>query len=367
MTTTTKTIALTLFNAHNRGYGLGEFEYCIGSRLAELNDRLFDEFGIRLVMLVDPEGKGIFGDSVEYIALSKHDRKRLNNPIMRHFTKLRLPEFDIIHLTNQRPALRHVKASQTVMTVHDINFLHNDISPLRRWRKIMRTRRDLKIASKLTYISEFTRSDVETRFHPAAPAAVIHNGVTDLSDAHARKPESTVPQRFFFHISKMSRKKNVHLLIQMMKHLPKENLVLAGGGRKKYIDYLHRLVNDNGLTNIYFLGRVSAMEKAWLLANCQGLLFPSMSEGFGLPVVEAMCFGKPVFITRLTSLPEVGGKEAYYFDCLDPESMADTVMKGIADYNTDLQKASRIISHARQFNWDKAVEKYIRLYLDILH
>lgn len=361
-----RTVALTLFNAHNRSYGLGEFEYCIGSRLAAKNDFLSSKYGIKLIMLVDPEGDGIFGDSVQYITLSKKDRERLNHPILRHFSKCVLPTFDIIHLTNQRPALRYVNARETIMTVHDINFLHNDICTIRRWRKKLRTRRDLKLATKLTFISDFTRDDVERNFHPSAASRVIHNGATDLSESTRQKPDTGIPKHFFLHISKMSQKKNVHLLIEMMKYLPQENLVLAGGGRKKYLDRLRRIANVLNLSNVRFTGRVSTEEKSWLLANCKGMLFPSMSEGFGLPVVEAMFFGKPVFITRFTSLPEIGGNEAYYFDSLKPEAMAKVVISGIEDYSRDPDKKERIIRHASRFNWDIATDKYIGLYIDTL-
>lgn len=113
---------------------------------------------------------------------------------------------------------------------------------------------------------------------------------------------------------------------------------------------------------------MSGEQKAALLSRCKGLLFPSLSEGFGLPVVEAMCFGKPSFLTRFTSLPEVGGDVSYYFDTLDAKDMADTVRRGLADFATSpLEKAQKLKQRAATFSWDRAVDEYIKYYIDILN
>ena len=68
-------------------------------------------------------------------------------------------------------------------------------------------------------------------------------------------------------------------------------------------------------------GEISDMDKYWLYKNCEAFVFPSMYEGFGLPVIEAMNFGKPVFLSTFSSLPEVGGKYALYWENFDSQLM----------------------------------------------
>ena len=176
-----------------------------------------------------------------------------------------------------------------------------------------------------------------------------------------------LPSQYLLSVSGLDDKKNVHLLIEMMRFLPNEFLVVAGKGDKEYTKMLHQLVERYQLTNVRFVGCVSAGEKAYLYRNCKAFFFVSKSEGFGLPVAEAMTASKPVFCSKLTSLPEIGGDAAYYFDELEPEKMAQTTQKLLAEYEKDPETRQKMcLAQAQQFCWDKAVDEYINYYLDIL-
>ena len=93
--------------------------------------------------------------------------------------------------------------------------------------------------------------------------------------------------------------------------------------------------------------------------------FPSLSEGFGLPVAEAMTFGKPVFLSNLTSLPEVGGKEAYYFDDFEPETMAKILHDGLHDFGQNALRQERMRKRAAGFSWPDVAEAYWKLYREV--
>ncbi len=96
------------------------------------------------------------------------------------------------------------------------------------------------------------------------------------------------------------------------------------------------------------------------------ILFPSLHEGFGLPVIEAMAFGKPVFSSNLTSLPEVGGSEAFYFPSFEPDVVVKTFRQGMATYESDPAIPNRLRAHSRQFTWEAAAAHYWQLYQDVL-
>lgn len=366
-------IAVSMTNSHLFNTGLGEFENSIAVRLSKRAPELKAKYGIQLYFIVKPCQVGAYGNDVEYISISSNMRTLMNFPLFHKIKNLVLPKFDLLHWTNQFFKFRVKLAPFQLMTVHDVNFLHNEIGTLHKGKKLWLTNRRLNRATHFGYISNFTKNDVEANFRlNGRPGRVIYNGVTNLNTKPQQEydkiiEEMNLPENFFFHISRWSRKKNVHLLIQMMKYMPDEKLVIAGSANKKYTEFLNNLVKNKGIDNVIFVGKISTDQKAALLSRCKAMMFPSLSEGFGLPVVEAMCFGKPSFITRLTSLPEVGGRLEYYFDSLEPEEMARKVRKGLADFSSDpIVKAAKLKERAAKFNWDDTVENYINYYLDIL-
>lgn len=356
-----KNVAIYLGEALNDGIGIGEFENHLAMELAKMACDLETKHAIKLFFIVPQALVGKYGDKVGYIKM-----KTKKVFFKRKHVLEEPPRIDLLHLTHQRVKLKQ-SAPSVLMTVHDANFFHNDISRFRIWKKARRMRIQLKRATHLSFISHFSEQDIKSHFNISVPSRVIYNGVTDLSACKGMMPGIELPKRYFLHISRLAPKKNVHLLVKMMKHMPGENLVLAGKGRTKYENKLKRLIAAEGLGNVYMTGHVSMEEKAALLDGCEALLFPSKSEGFGLPVAEAMCFGKPVFITRLTSLPEVGGEEAYYFDKLEPGQMAATVDSGMANFKKDMDgKSRRIKEHAATFNWKKTAAEFISYYIEIL-
>jgi glycosyltransferase involved in cell wall biosynthesis len=124
-------------------------------------------------------------------------------------------------------------------------------------------------------------------------------------------------------------------------------------------------VAARALSNVTVLAGVSDAQKAWLFASCAGFLFPSLTEGFGLPPIEAMHFGKPVFLSDRTCLPEVGGDAAYYFRRFDPAHMREVVEAGLADVGRP-GRAEAIRRHAAGFSWDACAAAYLDLYLALL-
>ncbi len=372
-TNNTKRIAISMLESHLLNTGLGEFENSIAQRMAQRAPMLKEKYGVTLCFIVAKRWrKGSYGDNVEYLCISRTARKLLNLLPLRWLRPVLLPNIDLLHWTNQFFKFKVRLSPLQLITVHDVNFMHNEINAMHKKKKLWVMAQRMAKATHFTFISEFTRSDFGKHFSFDKPSRVIVNGVTNLNTQPQEVYDATlkamgVEPGYLFHISRWSRKKNVHLLVDMMRHLPGERLVIAGTASEKFGQMLRQRAIEAGHGNITFVGKVNTAQKAALLSRCKGLLFPSRSEGFGLPVVEAMCFGKPSFLTRLTSLPEVGGKEAYYFDSLDPADMATTVSEGLADFaSAPEEKAARLRQRAAQFDWDKAVDEYIDFYLDIL-
>ena len=127
---------------------------------------------------------------------------------------------------------------------------------------------------------------------------------------------------FLFTIGTIVDKKNFHVLPCLLAGNNKK-LIIAGITQSE--DYKHKIIDEakrwNVLDRLFFTGTVNENDKQWYIKHCEAFVFPSLAEGFGLPVVEAMYFGKPVIISNLSSLPEVGGRCSLLFQQLRSAEM----------------------------------------------
>jgi glycosyltransferase involved in cell wall biosynthesis len=110
-------------------------------------------------------------------------------------------------------------------------------------------------------------------------------------------------------------------------------------------------------------GQVSDGDRQWLYEQCEAFVFPSLTEGFGFPVLEAMQCGKPVFMSRRTSLPEVGGSLGFYWDSFGAEHMAAVFRAGMAAV-AGMPGLAR--AHAAEFSWENAARGYLGVYRSVL-
>jgi glycosyltransferase involved in cell wall biosynthesis len=118
---------------------------------------------------------------------------------------------------------------------------------------------------------------------------------------------------------------------------------------------------------VVFTGAINAQEKKWLYEHCTAFVFTSKAEGFGLPVIEAMQFGKPVFLLNSTSLPEIGSTYAQYWNKDDNgELMAQKLQDGLAFYQLQPQTLEEMKQYAAGFHWQANAKAYAALYKQLL-
>ena len=321
--------------------------------------------GWKLTFLVPRGQTGVFGAQVDYVEAS-------------WLRKIWLPgRFDVWHYLHQDsaylPGVGQGPSSRgkLILTIHDLNFLERpDYSGAKKARKLAALQKRVDRADALTAISDYTASVVRQhlRLPDTQPVRVIANGVAvserDLR-ADAPRPaflaENAGP--FFLFVGVIHPKKNVHTLLPLLEAFPDYKLVLAGPDGHPYAQHVREQAKKLGVADRLLIpGAVDEQTKWWLYAHCETFLFPSLSEGFGLPVAEAMTFGRPVFISNLTSLPEVGGKEAYYFDDFEPESMAKVLHDGLHDFGQNSLRQERMRKRAAAFSWPDVAEQYWKLY-----
>lgn len=272
----------------------------------------------------------------------------------------------IWHATHQDTEYFPTNSQATiVLTIQDLNYLH-DARKSEAKKQRFRDQLQAKInrADYLVFISEYTQRDVQANFVLGdTPQEVIPNGCnwstisTDVS-----YPALAAGRPYLFTIGTIAEKKNFHVLPRLL--VGNDRLLIIAGITQQahYLEQIKQEANDLGvLDRVIFAGAVSEEDKMALYVHCEAFVFPSLAEGFGLPVVEAMHLGKPVFLSQFTSLPEVGGPEAYYFTDFDGASMREILVKGLKDYQEHDKKQS-IQEWSKRFDWSVAAASYVDVY-----
>lgn len=348
-------IGISLGDMRGLNDGLGEFALQLGQRLAAQATRWREQHGLALHFHLRPQLVGLFGPEVGYLPVTRWQR----------FHHSRGEGFALWHSLHQlNKTLPPRGAAVRMLTVHDLNYLYgrNRIST---WRHHRRTQRLLQRTDRLTAISAHTAQDVRQHLGWTGEIQIIPNGASDLT----RQPQTPLPgwqtppqQPFLLHLSRMSPSKNPQAILALAASWPEMRFLMAGPANR----HAQALRAENRLPNVEFHLGISNEAKAWAYAHCSGFLFPSWTEGFGLPPLEAMHFGKPVFLSRLTSLPEVGGSVAHYFDRFDPAAMRAVVQRGLALDASSPQVAQAVREHAARFSWDRAAQAYAAAYASAL-
>lgn len=252
---------------------------------------------------------------------------------------------------------------KVLLTIHDLNPLHEGKPAEVQRKSIAHTQDLINRSDAVVCISEFCKSDVLRHCDVGnKPVYVVHNGTHEVHIAPPDEPRYKPARPFLFGIGYVNAKKNFHVLLPL---LSDENLELVIAGRLDEADYIARMRKEAEALGVadrfHLLGPVSEQEKAWYFENCLAYMHPSLAEGFGAPVVEVMQFGKPLFLSALTSLPEIGGDCAFYFSSFDPFHMRDVFYAGMERYEKE-GWAERIRQRGQLFDWNQKAGEYLAIY-----
>jgi glycosyltransferase involved in cell wall biosynthesis len=199
---------------------------------------------------------------------------------------------------------------------------------------------------------------------------VIYNGntITDTNIPVDYAPPVFPEKPFLYSIGDFSPRKNFISLVEMLRLLPDYHLVLSGSNSSAYANSLREKVEEYKLQDrVLLTGKVEDTEKKFYLKHCEAFVFPSLREGFGIPPIEAMRYGKPVFISNNTSLPEIGGEHAFYWEHYDPEYMKDVFLNGMQVFHEKQAFYEQwYAERAKTFNWVNTAKEYLKVYHEIL-
>jgi glycosyltransferase involved in cell wall biosynthesis len=252
-------------------------------------------------------------------------------------------------------------ASRQIVVVHDILFeTHPSFFPAKtRWRNRALVRLSAKRARKVVTVSRYCQQQIAREYGlPVREIGVVHNGFACKSEAAALPLPLINENAYFLFVGRLEPRKNLRLALEAFARLgdPHVKLVVVGRNDFEAPDTLARL---NGDVNVIHLQDVSDGELAALYAHARALIYPSLGEGWGIPVLEALGAGCPVIASCATAIPEAGGAACVYFDPLSThavDELAVLMARSLrGELSFDRTEAAR---HVASLSWDNAAKAF---------
>jgi len=268
----------------------------------------------------------------------------------------------------------------TVLTVYDLipQLFPEGVSARARLWFQLAMQLALRAADHVICISEATRRDLlaHYRVDPARVSAI------PLAPAAQFRPQSVEEQqrvcakfgldgRFVLYVGINKPHKNLVRLVEAWAQLRADAVLVIGGAWDARYPQVKARVAELGLgERVRFIGRVDDADLPGLYSACHLFVFPSLYEGFGLPVVEALACGAAVACAHTSSLPEVGGEAVAYFDPEDVGGMAEVLQRGMEnrDWRLALSEVEGLeigrlgIERAAQFSWERTARETLAVY-----
>jgi glycosyltransferase involved in cell wall biosynthesis len=270
------------------------------------------------------------------------------------------------------------KKPARLATLHDVFSIERDdlATESFRTRKIEHYKRLADEADAVICVSKAT----EDGFHAAFPRArarttVVHHGISEAftrADAQAIarvRARNRLNAPFLLFVGLLSTRKNLVALLDAFAEIAKRradlDLVLAGKESHGFEEIAAAIERHPFKGRVKRVGFVPDAELPALYSAAELMVFPSLTEGFGLPVLEAFACGTPVVASNLPVFREIGGSELVVADAKDPGSLAAAIVKTWETPIDDARRA-RLAAHAAQFTWQAAGRKTLQVWIDAL-
>lgn len=258
----------------------------------------------------------------------------------------------------------------TIVSVMDLSYLHfpetfrkNDLYQLTKW-----TEYSVKKAKKVITISNSSKNDIIKYYKVKEDKVkVVYLGLKNLSMNEPSEKELSefgVNKKFILFVGTLQPRKNITRLIEAFSKLSdnlkdEHQLVVIGKKGWLYEDILSSPEKFHVSDKVLFLDYVSDDDLPNFYKKAELFVLPSLYEGFGLPVLEAMRYGCPVVTSNVSSLPEAGGDAALYFKPEDVDDIKNTIEKVLTDKSLKEKMIEKGRDHYKKFTWEKAAKEVL--------
>jgi len=262
-----------------------------------------------------------------------------------------------------------------LMSVYDLSFAKYPHTSSRKTRLILKffLKKSCKRANVIHAISDATKEDLHTLYKVSENKIHrIYLGAPEIQYRNCRQSERLQHElgksSFFLFLSTLEPRKNPNLVLdayQLFCEQHGESIHLVFAGKKGWVDhsFYQKLEHHPYRRNIHFLGYIDEEEKAFLLQNAKALVYPSIYEGFGLPILEAMQSGTPVITSNVSSMPEIGGNVAFYLRDKGTAAELADLMHEVCTLTDEMlmQLRNQMKDNCERFSWKECSEQILKL------
>jgi len=288
-----------------------------------------------------------------------------------------LPGAELFHATEH--LLPPLRGAPTVLTVHDMIFtlFPQHQKRLNYWYLNATMPLYCRRAGAIITVSESSKRDIVAHYglDPARVTVIYEAAGPEFAPVAPDVAEEIrrrlgLPERYLIHVGTIEPRKNLTRLVEALERLrargPAIPLVVVGGKGWLYDEFFRRLERSAVRDAVYFPGYVPSADLPAIYGAATVAAMPSVYEGFGLPVLEAMACGTPVVCSDASSLPELGGEAVRTFDPYDVEAMADAIAQVWGDEGLRGEMCEKGLVQAAKFSWERAAEETRAVYERLL-
>lgn len=267
-----------------------------------------------------------------------------------------------VTMTHDLTMLRYARAGKLPEWVHKIRMLGYRL--LLWW--------SLRLAKRVVVPTNFVATDIAKHYPFTTDKTIVtHESSEPPIKVDSKKPKiGNLDQPFLFHVGSPFPHKNIDRLVTAFEVLkqkyPDLKLVLAGKREYYFAELEEHIATSKFKADIIVPGFVTDAELKWLYQNAEMYVLPSLSEGFGLPGLEAMAHSCPLASSNATCLPEVYGDAAVYFNPRDINEMTDAIEKVLSNSQLRKELVKKGRAQLKKYSWEKMAKETLTVYDKVL-
>lgn len=291
--------------------------------------------------------------------------------IINNIKKARL---DIYHgLSNELPYGIDKSGVKSIVTIHDLIFLRYPSFYPFIDRKIynLKAKYACKVADRIIAISECTKRDI-MHYYGIDPNKidVVYQGCFSIfsekvSDEKKQKVinKHKLPPKFILSIGSIEDRKNILLIVKALKNVADDIHFVAIGKQRKYAEEVKQYASMNGLDHrVHLMSKIPLADLPAILQSSEIFIYPSLYEGFGIPIIEALSSGVPVIAAKGSCLEEAGGEHSIYVNPHDEDEMAREINKLLADSSLRETMIREGLEYVKRFSDENCTNEMMKVY-----